>query len=67
MQEPVNHKGDRISEVSIEERTREEMERVLRLMGDGDRNSSLVLLRELHPVDQGEVLLELGLLEFILQ
>ena len=63
MQEPINHEGDRIPEevLSIEERTREEVERVLRLMGDGDRDSALVLLRELHPVDQGEVLLELGL------
>ena len=62
MEEPTKPEGDRIPEeaLSIEERTREEVERVLRLMGDGDRDSALVLLRELHPVDQGEVLLELG-------
>ena len=44
---------------SVEERTREEVDRVLRLLEDGDRVEAVALLKELHPVDQGEVLLEL--------
>ena len=44
---------------SAEERTREEVDRVLRLLEDGDRVEAVALLKELHPVDQGEVLLEL--------
>ncbi|MDA0988390.1 MAG: magnesium transporter [Chloroflexi bacterium] len=62
MEEPTIPEGDQIpgEALSIEERTREEVEQVLRLMGDGDRNSALALFRELHPVDQGEALLGLG-------
>lgn len=62
MEEPTIPEGDQIPEeaLSIEERTREEVERVVRLMGNGDRNSALALFRELHPVDQGEALLGLG-------
>ena len=44
---------------SVEERAREEVERVLRLLEDGDRAEAVALLKEMHPVDQGEVLLEL--------
>ena len=44
---------------SIEERAREEVDRVLRLLGDGDRGTAVAMLKEMHPVDQGEVLLEL--------
>ncbi len=44
---------------SVEERTREEVDRVLRLLEDGDRVEAVAMLKELHPVDQGEVLLEL--------
>ena len=62
MQEVTRPKGDQESEeaLSIEDRRREEVERVLRAMGDGDADSALALLRELHPADQGEALLELG-------
>ena len=44
---------------SVEERAREEVDRVLRLLEDGDRVEAVAMLKELHPVDQGEVLLEL--------
>ena len=44
---------------SAEERAREEVDRVLRLLEDGDRVEAVAMLKELHPVDQGEVLLEL--------
>ena len=44
---------------SVEERAREEVDRVLRLLEDGDRAEAVALLKEMHPVDQGEVLLEL--------
>ena len=62
MQEVTRPKGDQESEeaLSIEDRRREDVERVLRAMGDGDADSALALLRELHPADQGEALLELG-------
>ena len=62
MQEVTRPKGDQESEeaLSIEDRRREDVERVLRAMGDGDADYALALLRELHPADQGEALLELG-------
>ena len=44
---------------SVEEKAREDVEHVLRLLREGDRGPAIALLRELHPVDQGEVLLEL--------
>ncbi len=44
---------------SAEERAREEVDRVLRLLEDGNRAEAVALLKEMHPVDQGEVLLEL--------
>ena len=44
---------------SVEERAREEVDRVLRLLGDGDRGTAVAMLKEMQPVDQGEVLLEL--------
>lgn len=61
MQEPTKPEGDQISEetLTIEEKTMEEVERVVRLMSDGYKDSALPLFKELHPVDQGEVLLEL--------
>ncbi len=44
---------------SMEERAREEVERVLRLLEDGNRAEAVALLKEMHPVDQGAALLEL--------
>lgn len=44
---------------SVEQRAREEVDRVLRLLEDGERAEAVALLKEMHPVDQGEVLLEL--------
>ena len=44
---------------SVEERAREDVERVLRLLSEGDRAPAIALLKEMQPVDQGEVLLEL--------
>ena len=44
---------------SAEERAREEVDRVLRLLADGDRGTAVAMLKEMQPVDQGEVLLEL--------
>ena len=44
---------------SVEEKAREDVEHVLRLLSEGDRGPAIALLRGLHPVDQGEVLLEL--------
>lgn len=44
-------------ELSAEEWRREEVHRVLRLVEDGDVDSAVALLSELHPADRGEALL----------
>ena len=54
-EEPI---GESLS--SIEEKVREEVERIRRLMAEGDSKSALALLEQLHPVDQGEVLVGLA-------
>ncbi len=43
--------------LSAEERRREDVERVLRHVEDGDADAALGLLIELHPADRGEALL----------
>ena len=45
--------------LSADERRREEVDRVLRLVEDGDMDAAVVLLSELHPADRGEALLAL--------
>ena len=45
--------------LSAEERRREEVERVLRLIEDGDPDAALELLSELHPADRGAALLSM--------
>ena len=55
MEEPTKPEGDQMPEeaLSIEEKTREEVERGLRLMSNGDKDSALPLFKELRLVDQG--------------
>ena len=45
--------------LSAEDRMREEVDRVLRLVEDGDVDSAVTLLSALHPADRGEALLAL--------
>ena len=47
-------------EPSIEERARERVQQVHELLDAGDRESALTLFNELHPVDQGELLVGLA-------
>ena len=59
MEETTRPEEERRSEdtQSAGERRREEVDRVLRLMDEGDSVSALALLGELHPADRGEALL----------